>query len=305
MNDTPQSTPFRVVICDRDATAARMLKDALGHIDSAIDSEIVDDADMLLDALDRKVIGTIFIDPFSLGLDETSTLIFHVRESYPWIAFVLYMDVAEAERNRAEFYRGKRSRFSHYYRLDKSTPLLAFEREVESILTVAKRWVSKHSLAVALQQAVMPRGESPVAQVEALAALAEKPYARRNSVFLSHRLAETEFVDGLQRLLEQNGFVVIKGDSANTFVSQAVLQRIKDSEFVLCLMTRADEKMDGTYATSGWLLCTTTLFNNAGRVGRYARRSSRAVDIHVAVADVTCRMIALLPSDGSRLRDHL
>jgi hypothetical protein len=253
--DERQPMPFKVVICDRDATAARMLDDAVARVDPNIDRSSVAGADHLLDALEQGIAGAIFIDPFSLGLDEATTVIFHVRETYPWITFVLYMDVAEAERTRADFYRGKRSRFSHYYRLDKGTPLLAFDREVESTLQLAKRWALKHSYAVAVQRTISTRGaEAPLPDAEALVSLDERLYSQKNSVFLSHRFAETEFVDGLQRLLEQNGFVVVKGDSANTFVSQAVLQRIKDSEFVLCLITRAEEKTDGTFATSGWLL---------------------------------------------------
>jgi hypothetical protein len=232
-----------------------VLDDAITCVDPTITSEIVPNVDSLLDAVDANLTGAIFIDPVSVGLSEATTVIFHIRDSYPWITFVLYVDVSEVERHRADFYRGKRSRFSHYYRLDKATPLLAFEQEVESTLLLARRWAIRHSYEAVAQQSVRSsRQEAPVAEINALASLSEKPYAQRNSVFLAHRFAETEFVDGLQRLLEQNGFLVIKGDSANTFVSQAVLQRIRDAEFVLCLLTRAEEKADGTYVTSGWLL---------------------------------------------------
>src|ERR1700686_3454976 len=259
MSASRDSVPFKVLIFDHDAIAAGMLADAIARVDPSVTHQIVPSIDALLNAVDVGVVGTIFIDPFSIGLDESTAVILNVRESHPWITFVLYFDVALAERHRAEFYRGNRSRFSHYYKLDKATPLLAFDREVESTLLLARRWAVKHSYKVAVEEFIAAGGKSAaIANVKILASdvelLPEEPYSRRNSVFLSHRFAEIEFVDGLQRLLEQNGFVVVKGDSTNTFVSQAVLQRIKDSEFVLCLMRRADAKTDGTYATSGWRL---------------------------------------------------
>ena len=76
----------------------------------------------------------------------------------------------------------------------------------------------------------------------------------RRTVFLSHRFAENEYVCGLTRLLENEGFTVSIGSPVNTYVSQAVLQRISDADYFVCLMTRDKEKVDGNYTTSPWLL---------------------------------------------------
>jgi hypothetical protein len=40
----------------------------------------------------------------------------------------------------------------------------------------------------------------------------------------------------------------------STYVSTSILQRIKETEFFLCLMTINEQKCDGTYTTSPWLL---------------------------------------------------
>src|SRR5262249_12723918 len=79
-------------------------------------------------------VNAVFIDPISLGLDSASEFIFEIRRVLPEIVFVLYIDKAAAENQRAEFYRGERSRFSHYYTLDKRTPLAAFRDELRSVL---------------------------------------------------------------------------------------------------------------------------------------------------------------------------
>src|SRR5262245_55785999 len=76
---------------------------------------------------------------------------------------------------------------------------------------------------------------------------------RNGSVFLSYRFKDA-YVEGLIRLLEQNGFSVVTGNSANSSISRAILGRIRCCDFFLCLMTRHAAKKDGTYTTSPWLL---------------------------------------------------
>jgi hypothetical protein len=106
------------------------------------------------------------------------------------------------------------------------------------------------SKGVLSEQELAVRVEEIVARVVAQ----RQPEVQRRSVFLSYRFAETEYIEGLIPLLQKEGFNVITGRSANTYISQAVLQRIKEAEFFLCLMTRDKSKTDGTYTTSSWLL---------------------------------------------------
>jgi hypothetical protein len=74
------------------------------------------------------------------------------------------------------------------------------------------------------------------------------------SVFLSHRFAETEYVEGLIKLLEQHGFIVVTAKTTNTYVSKAILDKIKSCQYFLCLMSRDEGKADGTFTSSPWLL---------------------------------------------------
>src|SRR5260221_13404015 len=95
--------------------------------------------------IQHNAINTIFIDPFSLYdhespwrfLDEETKFIFEVREKFPGVVFVLYIDfrrienihfdcpeelvtnwsVERKKRYREHFYAGERSRFAHYYKL--------------------------------------------------------------------------------------------------------------------------------------------------------------------------------------------
>jgi hypothetical protein len=77
---------------------------------------------------------------------------------------------------------------------------------------------------------------------------------RANSVFLSCRFADIQYIDGLKALLADAGFGIITGDSADGYISQTILQRIRDAEYFVSLMTRHEQKADGTFTTSPWLL---------------------------------------------------
>jgi len=77
---------------------------------------------------------------------------------------------------------------------------------------------------------------------------------RANTVFLSCRFADVQYIDGLKALLSDAGFEVVTGDDASGYISQAILERIRDAEFFISLMTRDEQKADGTFTTSPWLL---------------------------------------------------
>ncbi len=74
-------------------------------------------------------INTIFIDPFSTiedevtresRLEEVTSFILQVREQFPEIVFVLYMDFDKLKSREETFYAGERNRFAHYYKLNKN-----------------------------------------------------------------------------------------------------------------------------------------------------------------------------------------
>jgi hypothetical protein len=263
--------PLNVLVCDADRSAAKILTQALSRASPVLKVREVHSIYKAREALDGEGLNAIFIDPISLGLDEASVFIFDIRERLPEIVFVLYIDTAAAEKRRSEFYFGVRQRFSHYFTLDKKTPVAAFTDELAVVLINCQRdlsWrMSRESIARLRREADRLARSAPrktdsqlLAQVrELLSRLPDTEHlrvgkVRGNTVFLSYRFADKEYVTGLTRLLQQSGFEVVTGSSANTYVSKAVLERIKECEFFLCLMTRDEKKMDGTYTTSPWLL---------------------------------------------------
>lgn len=213
-------------------------------------------------------VNTILIDIAGLGLDEASEFVFSVRRALPEIVFVLYIDLAHAEAKRKNFYAGERRRFSHYYVLDKNTPIAALEDEVQAVAWRCRsdlsRRLSASSLArLAEEVRSLPKNAGPgeseslAAQLERAVAgvLAErKPRTVARSVFLSYRFEEGEWIDGLTLLLVQSGFTVVDGKGSNAYIGQGILERIQDAEFFLCLMSRHRRKEDGLYTTSPWLL---------------------------------------------------
>lgn len=261
--------PLKVLVCDADSRAVEWLRRALEDATGVLSVKHVDSTKEARSEVRSGDYNTIFIDPISLGVDEASSFIFEIRKALPEIVFVLYVDRARAEQNRASFYSGERQRFSHYYSLDKRTPVLAFIDELAATLELCRsdlRWrMSATSLerlrseAAKLAKKAVPQSRALLEAVEEnLSRLAPQPSIQAPSsspsVFLSHRFAEEEFVNGLVRLLEESGFEIITGKSSNTYVSRSVIDRIRRASFFVCLMTCADAKEDGTFTTSPWLL---------------------------------------------------
>ncbi|MGH3912289.1 MAG: hypothetical protein ACRDTC_02585 [Pseudonocardiaceae bacterium] len=145
---------------------------------------------------------------------------------------------------RADFFSGEHRRFSHYCSLDKKTPIAAFPDEVRAMLTGC---ISKLSWTISAKslkriKAMVRTGDgrsqatitaelsADLGRAISLVAPQEQAPTPRRTVFLSHRFAENEYVDGLTRLLEKKGFTASIGSPANTYVSQAVPQRIAEAD---------------------------------------------------------------------------
>jgi hypothetical protein len=84
--------------------------------------------------------------------------------------------------------------------------------------------------------------KSVIAQLSLQADDAAANREKKNTVFLSCRFAENQYIEGFIPLLEQNGFSVVTGGAVNKHMSKAVLDKIKSSEFFVCLMTRDEQK---------------------------------------------------------------
>jgi hypothetical protein len=264
--------PLSVLICDHD-------KETRSVLEAAIQREPDIDGVLSISSLAEvphhlPVVNAVFIDPLMNGLETATALIFHIQQFFPDINVILYLDTALAEEKRNEFFQDERSVFFQYRMLDKKTPPAIFQEEVGAMLRTCRRQLtwknSEASVKRALQMAeerqvaglgsppVIPMGllktaHAGVAQLSHQARIAAEPL-RPKSVFLSYRFADQTMVDGFVELLELNGFTVYTGDSVNTYVHQGVLERIRKSEFFLCLMTHDEEKKDGTYTASAWVL---------------------------------------------------
>jgi hypothetical protein len=267
--------PLKILLIDPDHDSADILLPELQSTDSVISTKRVESLEDAKKVLIECDINTIFIDPIAIELDSASDFIFTIREELPEIVFVLYVDVTLAEQQRAEFYRGKRKRFLHYFWLDKRTPVTMFGKEVRSVVKACQ---SDLSWAMSTEKIAQLQKEAQILQTRApkqefaeefntllkslqhllneisKRALNTEFAVEPNTVFLSHRFADIEYVSGITELLEKNGFTVITGSDANTYVSKAIIERIQSCEYFLCLLTKKDEKMDGTFTTSPWIL---------------------------------------------------
>ncbi len=261
-----EDIPLKILVIDNDPSASSALDRALKQHGAVIESqfaETIDDAKSILRSSD---INTILIDPIRLEINQSSQFIFDIRKTLPEIVVVLFMDIRKAEKQRSEFFRGERRRFTHYYKLDKWTPIASFDDELASVIHMCQSdlsWrMSKISVERLLEESskrskdkkMIPAEEVREALVSVSALTSRNKEKEDKTVFLSYRFAEEEYVEGLRRLLEQSRFKVITGKSANTFISKAVLSRIRESQFFLCLMTKDKEKADGTFTTSPWLI---------------------------------------------------
>lgn len=261
-----------VLVCDRDPISSSLLAPELRASTLVSDVEIVSSIDAASSYLSTGKYNTIFIDPIALGLDEASSFIFNIRRVRPDIVFVLFLDRAVAESLQPSFYRGERSRFSHYFTLDKRTPLTAFQEEIRSVLescmdylevsTPLRELEDLRAQASNLARSGHGADSSDIQNLavkideilKRLPAAPARSNVRSNTVFLSCRFADTQYIDGLKDLLAESGFEVITGDNTRGFISEAIIDRIRECEFFICLMTRDKEKTDGTYTTSPWLL---------------------------------------------------
>jgi len=267
--------PLKVIIVDpNDASSQILAQTLLGMKKTILSVKQAKSLPEAQEALAGNDLNTIFIDPIALGIDDAIQFIFSVRKLFPSIVFVLYLDFTKMEHMRTEFFGGERRRLAHYFQLDKRTPIASFPEEVKAIvmacqgdlsfnLTEEKATKLQNELATIQSTTTATTASVPLSilqdiqeQLEAIKVHRPKEptTVKPKTVFLSYRFAEKEYIDGLTTLLKRDGFEISTGESANTYISQAILERIKSCEFFVCLMTRADEKKDGTYTTSPWLL---------------------------------------------------
>ncbi|MFG1917987.1 hypothetical protein [Micromonospora sp. NPDC048898] len=263
-----------ILLCDSDDAAAGRLYQELT---SSPLVERVMAVGSLADAVREAGAGTfdvIVVDPFSTDLAQAGR--FALSQSGEGAAVVLYVDLARVEEHAVAFYHGDRSRLRDAFTLDKRTPPEMLAAEADVVLTNCQAFrllASSRSKADRLLDEVRDRAttsgddelERLVDDVDQARILENvrpdsglvRPKVASNTVFLSYRFKEEDgFVRGLSGLLEDNGFTVITGRAADGYVGMAVLNRIRECEFFVSLMTRSRQFAEPgeKFATSAWLI---------------------------------------------------
>ena len=203
--------PLKILIVDSEESAVQSLHQALKYDQGALTITAASTIAAARALLSKDGFNTVFIDPLSVGLAAAADFIFDVREGLPEIVFVLYVDRSVAEKQRFEFYKGERRRFSHYHYLDKRTPIGVFSDELRSVLARARRYlitrISQATLErLRLEAERLVESKPTDAQAQLLLEIRgliskiapttwdEKKDVKKNTVFLSYRFAEEEHI---------------------------------------------------------------------------------------------------------------
>lgn len=264
---------LRIIVVDSSRSGSEFAESLRGF--KAV--SFVQVADIIPDSIESLLadnINTVIIDPLEFDLEQACTFIFRIRRVIPQIVFVIYSRRSSVEKNRATFYQGERSRLSHYFFLDKDTPLGWINAEIESIIgrcVYAHRWIQTLNDVDTLRDSLLD-GDAlshdtseyvrliDDARGHLMALLPYKGHPKRavpldeSSVFISYSFQEESYGSALKKLLIEAGFTPVTGEQANGYIGRSVIERIRESRYFLSLITRVSEKTDGTFTCSPWLL---------------------------------------------------
>lgn len=263
--------PLKVLVADGDNRQVEALARVLNKHEAVVSVKCANSISSIQEHLRAEECNTIFIDPLSFNLDAASDLILSIRQALPEIVFVLHVNWTEVELRRSEFFKGPRSRFNHYFRLDKRTPDRRLSDEVDAVVSQVQRDLSSllsatslerlRSEVVALERSNKSAAESNVSYAyiakkleEAIAGLPTQVAVEPRSVFVSYRFEEQAYFKGIAKLLEQRGLQVVTGQRAHQSISAVIIDRIRKSELFLSIMTRHNRLESGRYTTSAWLI---------------------------------------------------
>jgi len=226
----------------------------------------LNEAKMLLGEFD---FNTIFVDPFAIGVERCANFVFKLRVSHPHIVFVLCFNHKISQSKYSELYKGKRQRFTHYYKLDKQVSPGNFKFELQAVLNLCVydiKWkMSEDNITNLIKSSKNVSSEiqrnSQTHLLKELRGMIETFKAgyhatvkHKRSIFFSHRFEEKEYIEGITSMLKSNSFKVITGELQTGSISIGIKEQIKECEFYLCLMTKFKKTNDGFYITSPWLI---------------------------------------------------
>jgi hypothetical protein len=137
----------------------------------------------------------------------------------------------------------------------RAVTLLCKEREIKT-LTSQERGPLAIGVQVSQHLNVLVENCQSVRQVVGIRPLMGQPggYGPR-SIFIGYDFEHKHLFEELKILLVNNGYDITTGDPDQIgSISQAILDKIWNSQFFIGMMTKRDEKVDRTYTTSVWVL---------------------------------------------------
>lgn len=126
--------PLKVLLVDPDQGSSIRLTHILRAHNNIIYVENVSKLDHAIKMIAKQDINAVYIDPVTLGIDQTSRFIDTVRISKPEIVYVLYMRMSDVGTLDQNMIFGS-FRFKLYFKLDKNSSKLTFENEVARTIT--------------------------------------------------------------------------------------------------------------------------------------------------------------------------
>lgn len=126
--------PLKVLVVDSDQGSSTRLTQVLRVHGSVISAKSEKSLEVASKIVAKHDINAVYVDPISLGIEQTSNFIDTVRTTKPEIVYVLYMRMADLETLDQDVIFGS-FRFRLYFKLDKNASRALFEKEVERTIT--------------------------------------------------------------------------------------------------------------------------------------------------------------------------
>lgn len=144
----------------------------------------------------------------------------------------------------------------HYFEIEK-----ARRNRVGAFLPVRRGYLvtQKEEYCNDITREVMKQAEIEAGQFSNRPSrdVAEQETSSQGVVFLaySYREHDEDLVEGFRGLLEDKGYRVLDGKADRLgSLSKAILDKISSADIVIIVMTKRDEKMNGMFTISPWLL---------------------------------------------------
>jgi len=194
MHELP--VPLRIAIVDRDNVAAGVLKAIVETHKGVEDVAVFGDAKGAHHAFHEGKFNSVFIDLFSVGVEESLNFIRYIRETYPQVPFCLY----SSQENLLSFPDVPEPwcvKFGHYYAIPKDQNLQRLAQAIEDILfklstyllsRIARARLSELRTLIAQDRIKLALSPEQRSDIEEVTATVEKALKAREEIARSDRI---------------------------------------------------------------------------------------------------------------------